>query len=267
MAEFLTTAGISSQLEDIIKGARRHLFLISPFLRVNDRLKEFLEEKDLFNRKIPDDQGDSNVVAMISRRFRDKKIDIHIVYGKKELKAAENEWLESLTSIRTSFRKNLHAKCYLNEEKALLTSMNLYEFSQVNNDEMGLLVHRKVEPELYTKIYEEAMRLASKGDVDPTATKVAVDEHTVERPKSTGARTAAQTPKNGFCIRCGDTVPANPDRPYCERCFKSWNRYKNETYGEKGCHTCGKEHEATMSKPLCLTCYRKHKNWVDSTIK
>ena len=88
---------------------------------------------------------------------------------------------------------------------------------------------------------KQAMRLASKGDVDPTATKVAADEHTVERPKSTGARTAAQTPKNGFCIRCGDTIPANAGRPYCyELLQESGIGYKNYDYEEKHCHTCGK---------------------------
>ena len=45
-----------------------------------------------------------------------------------------------MTSIKTSVRKNLHAKCYLNEKEALLTSMNLYEYSQEHNDEMGILV-------------------------------------------------------------------------------------------------------------------------------
>ena len=51
--------------------------------------------------------------------------------------------------IRTSYCKNLHAKCYLNGNRALLTSMNLYEFSQVNNHEIGVLVVREEEPHLY----------------------------------------------------------------------------------------------------------------------
>ena len=64
-----------------------------------------------------------------------------------------------MDSIRTSFCKNLHAKCYLNENRALLTSMNLYEFSQVNNYEMGVLVVREEERELYDEIYRESMRI------------------------------------------------------------------------------------------------------------
>ena len=112
MTEFLTTTGVSYRLEEIIKSATERLVIISPFLRVNERIRELLEDKDRL------------------------KIDVRIIYGKNELQPEENNWLESMNSIRTSFCKNLHAKCYLNEREALLTSMNLYDFSQVNNNEM-----------------------------------------------------------------------------------------------------------------------------------
>ena len=122
MAKFLTTTGISYRLEEIIKTAEERLVLISPFLRVNERIKELLEDKDRL------------------------KMDVRVIYGKNQLQPEENNWLESMASIRTSYCKNLHAKCYLNENEALLTSMNLYEFSQVNNNEMGILISREEEP-------------------------------------------------------------------------------------------------------------------------
>ena len=46
MAEFLTTTGVSYRLLEIIKSAAERLVLISPFLRVNERIKELLEDKD-----------------------------------------------------------------------------------------------------------------------------------------------------------------------------------------------------------------------------
>ena len=71
----------------------------------------------------------------------------------------EVNWLKGLTYIRTSFCKNLHAKCYLNEELCIITSLNLYEFSQVNNNEMGVLVERSTDADLYKDSYEEAQRI------------------------------------------------------------------------------------------------------------
>ena len=61
--------------------------------------------------------------------------------------------------IRTSFCRNLHAKCYMNEEMCIITSLNLYEFSQVNNNEMGILIQRAEDAQLYKDAYEEAQRI------------------------------------------------------------------------------------------------------------
>jgi phosphatidylserine/phosphatidylglycerophosphate/cardiolipin synthase-like enzyme len=135
MAKFLATTGTNYQLEELIKGAKDRLILISPFLKLNDRMKELLEDKDRL------------------------KIDVRIVYGKSELQPQEIEWLRGLTYIRTSYCKNLHAKCYMNEESCIITSLNLYEFSQVNNNEMGVLIQRGEDSQLYKDAYEEAQRI------------------------------------------------------------------------------------------------------------
>ena len=135
MAKFLNTSATNYFLEELIKGASDRLILISPFLKLNDRMKELLADKNRL------------------------KIDVRIVYGKSELQPQEIEWLRGLTYIRTSFCKNLHAKCYMNEELCIITSLNLYEFSQVNNNEMGILIRRSEDSQLYKDAYEEAQRI------------------------------------------------------------------------------------------------------------
>ncbi len=135
MAKFLNTSGTNYHLEELIKAARDRLILISPFLKLNDRMKELLTDKDRL------------------------KIDVRIVYGKSELAPAEIEWLKSLSYVRTSFCKNLHAKCYLSESACIITSLNLYEFSMVNNNEMGVLIDRLSDVDLYRDAYEEAQRI------------------------------------------------------------------------------------------------------------
>ena len=72
----------------------------------------------------------------------------------------DDQWIaDATTYIRTSFCKNLHAKCYMNEEMCIITSLNLYEFSQVNNNEMGILIQRGEDSQLYKDAYEEAQRI------------------------------------------------------------------------------------------------------------
>jgi phosphatidylserine/phosphatidylglycerophosphate/cardiolipin synthase-like enzyme len=94
---------------------------MSPYLKVNSQLKDLIQGK----------AKNSN------------NITIKIIYGKNDLKQEELDWINDSEDIRLFYKKNLHAKCYLNEDVAIVTSMNLYEFSQVNNDEMGILLSRK----------------------------------------------------------------------------------------------------------------------------
>lgn len=135
MAKFLNTSATNYFLEELIKNAKDRLILISPFLKLNDRIRELIADKNRL------------------------KIDIRIVYGKSELQPDEIRWLNELSYVRTSFCKNLHAKCYLNEEICIVTSLNLYEFSQVNNNEMGILIRRSEDNGLYRGAYEEAQRI------------------------------------------------------------------------------------------------------------
>jgi phosphatidylserine/phosphatidylglycerophosphate/cardiolipin synthase-like enzyme len=135
MTKFLNTSATNYFLEELIKDAKDRLILISPFLKLNDRMKELLADKNRL------------------------KIDVRIVYGKSELQPEEINWLKELTYIRTSFCKNLHAKCYMNEELCIITSLNLYEFSQINNNEMGVLIRRTDDADLYKDAYEEAHRI------------------------------------------------------------------------------------------------------------
>lgn len=174
MAKFLNTSATNYFLEELIKDARDRLILISPFLKLNDRIKELLVDKNRL------------------------KIDVRIVYGKSELQPEEIAWLKELQYVRTSFCKNLHAKCYLNEELCIITSLNLYEFSQVNNNEMGVLLRRSDDGELYRDAYEEAQRLIriseevriSMERVTQDAEQAPDDEEAVSTAKLTSSKLA-----------------------------------------------------------------------------
>jgi phosphatidylserine/phosphatidylglycerophosphate/cardiolipin synthase-like enzyme len=160
MAKFLNTSATNYFLEEMIKSASDRLILISPFLKLNDRMKELLADKNRL------------------------KIDVRIVYGKSELQPQEIEWLRGLTYIRTSFCKNLHAKCYMNEEMCIVTSLNLYEFSQVNNNEMGILIQRGEDSQLYKDAYEEAQRIIRISDEVRISLERVSNEPEVVTPES-----------------------------------------------------------------------------------
>ncbi len=235
MAEFLTTNGISSELEKVILEAQRRIVLICPYLRVTTRLRDYLIQADILKK------------------------DIRIVFGKVDLKPSEAEWLSKMDSLKLSYRENLHAKCYFNETRAIVTSMNLYEFSQQNNDEMGILVTAEQDKDLYTKVTSEAERII----LLSTAWKIPFEKVTEPAPP-TPQPTAAPIKKlkkkevdlaGGFCIRCAEEIPRDLAKPYCADDYQKWAEYKNPDYKDKCCHSCGKKYAATMRRPVCRDCY------------
>jgi len=135
MAKFLTTTGLSYQIEELIKQTESQLILISPYLKLNKMIKDRLEDLNLHKR------------------------DIRIIYKENKLQVEESNWLLDQVGIRTSLCPSLHAKCYINEKAAIVTSMNLYSFSQQNNDEMGILVDKVDDPKLYDEVLKEVDRL------------------------------------------------------------------------------------------------------------
>lgn len=132
MAKYLRTSSISAELENLIRDARKELYIISPYLKLSDQVRELLNDKER------------------------EKVDVRIIFGKQELAPKEMAFLEDLKYVRLYFSKNLHAKCYLNESKMIIASMNLYEFSQQNNREMGILID--IENEEDRIVYEDATK-------------------------------------------------------------------------------------------------------------
>ena len=236
MAKFLDTTGVSYHLQQLINNANEKLILISPFLQLNERLKQSLEEKD-----------------------RQKTVDVRLIYGESKLQPAENNWLKSLLSIRTSICPHLHAKCYLSEHEAIITSMNLYEYSQVNNNEMGIHIDKIEDEPLYNDVLTDANRLIR------ISQEIKVTVATVPKgnDESTSKTIKPVSGVSGFCIRCGEKLKLNPMAPYCSKCYKSWKKYENEEFEEKYCHICGKPNKSSLIKPSCYDCYTANKNLLE----
>ncbi len=136
MAEFLDTQGVSYYLKKLINNSNDKLYLISPYLQLNNQLKLSLEDRHKFS------------------------IDIIIIYGKvSDINPDDSNWLQSMPGIKLLFHKDLHAKCYFNEKEAIITSMNLYMFSQQNNVEMGIYISKEKDEELYKQVATEVDRI------------------------------------------------------------------------------------------------------------
>lgn len=235
MAEFLTTKGTSSKIEEIIIHAKKEIFLVSPFLQLSKIFYERLKEAS------------------------DSGIRIKLVYGKDELKPNERNSLAEIKGLELYFFENLHAKCYFNENRMVITSMNMYEFSEINNREMGVFIDSKNDTELYENAKKETLSIIR------SAKLIKLNKPGVFTPKKENIHPYIANPNKGynqtnrgFCIRCGKRIPLDPARPYCNECFSVWAQWENVNFQETHCHLCGELVNSTMIRPLCYNCVNEY---------
>jgi hypothetical protein len=133
MVKVLRTRGISHYLHQIITNANNKLILVSPFLQVSGEIKAHIKKQT------------------------QKNIDVKLISRKKSFDIYE-EWFDNLNSSNSFSAiicNDLHAKCYLNESEALITSMNLYDYSIRNNEEIGVYVSKADD----NKVYEDILKM------------------------------------------------------------------------------------------------------------
>lgn len=220
MAEFLTTHGTSYHIENIIKDAKKKLVLISPYLQLSQNFLERLMDADKQN------------------------VNMTLVYGKDELKSDEREKLKQLKNLSLYYFENIHAKCFFNEDCMVITSMNMYEFSEQNNREMGVLIRAKTDSDIFDDAAKEADSI------------IAHSKKEVLTPIRDKGKWSPHNKRMGFCIRCNTQIPFDMDKPLCDDCYKKWDKFKDPSYKEKYCHGCGQHESTSKEKPVCYSCYK-----------
>ena len=233
MAEFLTTEGVSDRLVNIIREAKEFILLISPYVDVSDRLKERIEDTEPTG------------------------IKVSLIYGKKQKQRGKEGWFTTKKWINTYYYEKLHAKCYLNESKALLTSMNLVEYSQTNNREIGMLVSLDEEPAIYEQILTEAESIKSASKVINVSTRMVKAEDADNASSDSGStrrkpRSQPETLVKGYCIQCRTSVDFDWSKPLCGADY--WA--KGRTGIKNFCHKCSQPHRTSLKRPLCESCHR-----------
>lgn len=251
MARFLNTKKSVSEIEDLIKDAGQTLILISPYLKLSKDFKELLAY----------------------RNSKDKVTTV--IFGKVELNPDEMKFLESLQFVILKYKDDLHAKCYMNDEKMIITSLNLYDFSMNNNKEMGVLIE-KANPndlDLFEEAFKEvdyinttSQRFAYKTQSSPIVTEKQVELKENGKSKTIDNKYERKSQsEKGYCIRTGVEIPFNVEKPLCYDAFKSWSKYSDPDYAEKFCHFSGKPSngETSVGKPILKKNWKKAKEIFD----
>ena len=109
MTKFLNRFASADALKTIILKAERQLILISPYIKLNQDLKNAL-----------------------SIHLNKPELEITVVYGKNEednrksISDEDYNFFQTFSNISIRYHKRLHAKMYANDYQCLTTSMNLH---------------------------------------------------------------------------------------------------------------------------------------------
>ena len=118
MAEFLNKKKLLEWIPKIIETAEKELIIISPYIQVSEKIFSLLKDAEK------------------------RGVEITLIYKEGELSDKERNKFNEIENLNLLYHSNLHSKCLYNEKYLMITSMNLYEYSQRHNREMGILFRR-----------------------------------------------------------------------------------------------------------------------------
>lgn len=259
-----------SEIVRVIDTAEDYVVLVSPYVsevkRVQDKVLEAL------NRNV-------EVLLVVRRQGT--------ALGGSD-GASTVKWFRD-AGVRVESVPNLHAKLYLNERTAIISTMNLLLSSVNDSHEAGTVLTGKghvavrdyVKRTLSTQARVALSQRKKKSSASGAKTRTGFGSgnHKSDRtrrvatPKpttqGTGQKSSAREvwaklaevflESPGFCIRCGDSLSAERVEKgdvMCDRDYRTWAKYKDPTYVENYCTTCGDLTEDTSyARPQCSNCY------------
>lgn len=244
MAKFINTRKAVSEIEDLIKNAGERLILVSPYLKLSKDFKELLT-------------------------YRNSKDKITtVIFGKQELNPDEMKFLQGLRFVILKYNEDLHAKCYVNDDKMVITSLNLYEFSMANNKEMGVLIDKNdpADSHLFEDAFKEVDYINQTSQrFELNAPKPTFTKQTDNKSSNEKSASIPTTNGKGFCIRTGVEIPFNVEKPLSYDAYKKWNEFGDPDYPEKFCHYSGEPSngETSVSRPILKKNWKKAKEQFD----
>jgi hypothetical protein len=270
MAEFVKGSELNSVIEKIFETAEQRIVIISPYIKLHSRLIEILKSK-----------------------MNNPQILIEIVFGKNEdditksINKSDIEFLSDFPNIKIYHEPRLHAKYYSNEHTSVLSSMNLYDFSQNNNIEFGIVTRPSligsITGNVSTRLDKDAFDyfntvldnsnclferrpnfesknlgltkkyIASSVEVDNLSEVFNIGKINIKRNRKNNSTKKT----NGFCIRTGKEIPFNIEKPLSYDAYLSWSQFSDPNYSESYCHFSGEESngKTSVSRPIL------NKNW------
>ncbi|WP_323027499.1 hypothetical protein [Gelidibacter japonicus] len=253
MSTVIVNRDLKHNIEATLRNSQQYLFIISPYIDISIGMQKALSEV-----------SNNTIITVVYRKFGGSS-------HKSGINDASRLFLRSLPNIEFVVVEDLHAKIYLNEDTAIISTMNLTQSSH-HNFEIGVGIDRFVDTEMYTDTLEYIIYMlqSDKSDlteerfenIKPTlcftldiyGKEIKINGKVISKQDFENLQAACNV-KHGYCIRCKTPeLEFNPLSPYCKKCFNVWLMYKNRDYEENCCHRCGRDGGSSIASTLCDSC-------------
>tara|TARA_R110002049_G_scaffold194568_1_gene363469 strand:- start:1786 stop:2607 length:822 start_codon:yes stop_codon:yes gene_type:complete len=253
MSEVITNRDLKHNIEAAIRNAQRYLFIISPYIDIGTGMQKALAEV-----------SNDTIITVVYRKSGGSS-------HKSGINDASRLFLRGLTNIEFVVVEDLHAKIYMNEDVAIISTMNLTQSSN-HNFEIGVGIDRFLDIKMYTDTldYIIYMLQSEKSDLaeerfenikpalgftlDIYGKEIKINGNIISKQDFKTLQENCNV-KHGYCIRCkSPELDFNPLSPYCKSCFNIWLKYKNRDYEENCCHRCGRDGGSLIDATLCDSC-------------
>lgn len=145
MVEYVNAFATGRAWQQLIASARQRLVFLQPFMKLDSELCDQLDAPDK------------------------SRCDILFVYSHSRLTPTEVRWLAARPDLRLRWCPAMHMRCCLSELSVLLTSRGAYRQQSEDRYDMGVLIHRDQDPQLYKQVYDDVYRMV--GDSRETQPK------------------------------------------------------------------------------------------------
>jgi len=228
---------IFAWIKDIVRNAQKdeRVALVTPYIKFDEKVRECIGEA----------------------LARGVKVELLVRKG-AERNPVDSEFLGN-TNIEVRELEYLHAKVYMSEKEALVTSQNLHDSSDRKSKEIGVITNEKKYLEV---IFQTVNKWWAKAD--PVSNKdllLSQSDRRVDFKHSPGrtasdARAATSSKTQGYCISCKERIPLKGEHPLCNAHFDSL-RNRLMDYQGNYCHRCGEKYAGKHLQPFCRSCWEK----------
>lgn len=127
MSKFLTGKKLEEAIYDIIWETEKKLLIVSPYIKLDNYFKELFDKH----------QNNPDIHLILVFGKNEKAV-------KKSMSKTDFDYFKKFLNVSIIYVPNLHAKYYGNENKGVITSINLYDYSFINNIEFGVYSEQSI---------------------------------------------------------------------------------------------------------------------------